>query len=56
MPNKYNKYVDFDTAEFPIVRTYHPSGFIDDKLFTDEPELIQTVVKIWIDWCCVSMK
>ncbi|WP_440448068.1 hypothetical protein [Ruminococcus sp.] len=55
MNNKYLEY-DRDDGFTPIVRSYSESGFIDDELLTDEPQLIQNVVKIWIDWCCIPIK
>lgn len=50
------KYLSFDENDIPIVATYHQSGFVDSELLTDEPELIQTVTKIWISWCCIPVK
>lgn len=51
------KYLSFvDENDITIVVTYHQSGFVDSKLLTDEPELIQTVTKIWISWCCIPAK
>lgn len=34
-----------------VTHTVHPSGFHDDELLTDEPEIVQLVTKIWIEWC-----
>nr|DAZ35171.1 MAG TPA: hypothetical protein [Caudoviricetes sp.] len=50
------KYLSSDENGIPIVVTYHQSGFVDSELLTDEPELIQTVTKIWISWCCIPAK
>lgn len=39
-----------------ITRTFHQSGFVDDELLTDEPEVVQNITKIWIEWCITPTK
>nr|DAT68206.1 MAG TPA: hypothetical protein [Caudoviricetes sp.] len=56
MNYREDPFLVFDDEKGWITHTVHPSGFVDNELLTDEPEAVQVITKIWIEWCITPTK
>ena len=56
MNYREDPFLVFDDEKGWITHTVHPSGCVDNELLTDEPEAVQVITKIWIEWCITPTK
>lgn len=56
MNYREDPFLVFDDEKGWITHTVNQSGFVDNELLTDEPEAVQVITKIWIEWCITPTK